>query len=231
MLSSVRNPAGDIVADFTPVGKQVLDPRIAFLTQTLMQGVIARGTAATVRAHGFLAPAAGKTGTSHDAWFAGYSSNLLCIIWIGNDDYTDVKLQGALAAAPMWADFMQRAIRLPQYSDMHGLHQAGGRDSGSDRQSLQPARRQLLPERLHGGFPRRHGSRRLLFPHGRVHPDHHRADARHHPTAIRPTPISFAKLNVRRDGGIGRRSGLKIRRPQGRGGSTPPPGTKISSTK
>ena len=126
MLSSVRNPAGDIVADFTPVGKQVLDPRIAFLTQTLMQGVIARGTAATVRAHGFLAPAAGKTGTSHDAWFAGYSSNLLCIIWIGNDDYTDVKLQGALAAAPMWADFMQRAIRLPQYSDMHDFTKPEG---------------------------------------------------------------------------------------------------------
>ncbi len=126
MLASVRNPAGDIVADFTPVGKQVLDPRVAFLTQTLMQGVIARGTAATVRAHGFMAPAAGKTGTSHDAWFAGYSSNLLCIIWIGNDDYTDVKLQGALAAAPMWADFMQRAIRLPQYSDMHEFTKPDG---------------------------------------------------------------------------------------------------------
>lgn len=83
-----------------------------------MEGVIARGTASGVRKHGFLAPAAGKTGTSHDAWFAGYSSNLLCIIWVGNDDYTDVKLQGADAAAPIWAEFMNRAIRLPQYSDM-----------------------------------------------------------------------------------------------------------------
>ena len=79
---------------------------------------MARGTASSVRRHGFLAPAAGKTGTSHDAWFAGYSSNLLCIIWVGNDDYTDVKLQGADAAAPIWAEFMNRAIRLPQYSDM-----------------------------------------------------------------------------------------------------------------
>jgi penicillin-binding protein 1B len=118
MLASVRNANGDIVADFAPEAKQVLDPRVAFLTQSLLEGVMARGTAASVRTHGFTAPAAGKTGTSNDAWFAGYSSNLLCIIWIGNDDYTDIKLHGADAAAPIWAGFMNRAIRIPQYSDM-----------------------------------------------------------------------------------------------------------------
>jgi penicillin-binding protein 1B len=118
LLASVRSPNGDIVADFAPEAKQVLDPRVAYLTQSLMEGVMARGTASAVRAHGFLAPAAGKTGTDNDAWFAGYSSNLLCIIWIGNDDYTDIKLEGASAAAPIWAEFMNRAIRLPQYSDM-----------------------------------------------------------------------------------------------------------------
>ena len=118
MLASVRNADGDIVADFAPEAKQVIDPRVAFLTQSLLEGVMARGTASSVRTHGFTAPAAGKTGTSNDAWFAGYSSNLLCIIWIGNDDYTDIKLQGADAAAPIWAGFMSRAIRIPQYSDM-----------------------------------------------------------------------------------------------------------------
>ncbi|QMV17830.1 penicillin-binding protein [Granulicella sp. 5B5] len=118
ILASVRNPNGDIVADFTPEAKQVLDPRVAYLTQSMLEGVMARGTGSAARAHGFTAPAAGKTGTSHDAWFAGYSSNLLCIIWVGNDDYTDVKLQGADAAAPIWAEFMNRAIKLPQYSDM-----------------------------------------------------------------------------------------------------------------
>jgi penicillin-binding protein 1B len=116
-LASVRNPAGDIVADFAPVASQVLDPRVAYLTQSLLQGVLDRGTAQAVRAHGFKAIAAGKTGTSHDAWFAGYTSNLICIIWVGNDDYTDVKLQGAQAAAPIWAEFMTHAIQLPQYSD------------------------------------------------------------------------------------------------------------------
>ena len=118
MLDSVRNPNGDIVADFAPEAKQVLDPRSAFLTQSLLEFVMAHGTASVVRGKGFSAPAAGKTGTSHDAWFAGYSSNLLCVVWVGNDDYTDVKIEGAHAAAPIWAEFMKRAIQLPQYSDM-----------------------------------------------------------------------------------------------------------------
>jgi len=121
VLASVRNPQGDIVADFAPEAKQVLDPRAAFLTQSLLENVITYGTGSTVRAHGFTAPAAGKTGTEHDSWFAGYSSNLLCVIWVGNDDYTDIKIQGADAAAPIWAEFMNRAIRIPQYSDMKPL--------------------------------------------------------------------------------------------------------------
>jgi penicillin-binding protein 1B len=124
MLASVRNPNGDIVSDFSPEAKQVMDPRTAYLTQSLLEGAMTYGTAASVRAHGFTGPGAGKTGTSHDAWFAGYTSNLICIIWVGNDDYTDIstgltrKLQGADTAAPIWAEFMKRAIQLPQYSDI-----------------------------------------------------------------------------------------------------------------
>ncbi len=126
-LASVRNLNGDIVADFAPVASQVLDPRVAYLTQSLLQGVIQRGTAAkAVADSGLKAPAAGKTGTSHDAWFAGYTSNLICIVWVGNDDYTDVKLEGAKAAAPIWAGFMTRASQLPQYSDMHDFAKPDG---------------------------------------------------------------------------------------------------------
>jgi penicillin-binding protein 1B len=124
MLASVRNANGDIVADFAPEAKQVLDPRVSYLTQSLLEFTATYGTAASIRTHGFTAPAAGKTGTEHDVWFAGYSSNLLCIIWVGNDDYTDIShglthpLQGSDTAAPIWAEFMNRAIKLPQYSDM-----------------------------------------------------------------------------------------------------------------
>ena len=118
MLASVRNANGDIVSDYSPEAKQVMDPRAAYLTQSLLEGVMNFGYGYEVRKLGFTAPAAGKTGTSHDAWFAAYTSNLICIVWIGNDDYTDVKLAGALAAAPIWAEFMNRAIKLPQYSDV-----------------------------------------------------------------------------------------------------------------
>jgi penicillin-binding protein 1B len=132
-LASVRAPNGDVIDDYPPTSRQVLDPRAAFLTTSMMQAVLQGngkagcriagkvycGTGAGVRNMGFLAPAAGKTGTSHDAWFAGFTTNLLCIVWVGNDDYTDIKIEGADAAAPIWADFMKRAVKLPQYSDTH----------------------------------------------------------------------------------------------------------------
>ena len=121
ILASVRNSQNDIVADFAPEAKQVMDPRTAFLTQSMLENVMTYGTGSIVRRLGFTMPAAGKTGTEHDSWFAGYTSNLLCIIWVGNDDYTDIKLQGADAAAPIWAQFMNRAILIPQYSDMKPL--------------------------------------------------------------------------------------------------------------
>ena len=117
MLASVRTPTGDVITDYTPTSKQVLDPRVAYLTTNLMEGVMNFGYGYETRKRGFNEPAAGKTGTSHDAWFAGYTTNLICIVWIGNDDYTDVKLSGGTAAAPIWANFMKRAVKLPQYSD------------------------------------------------------------------------------------------------------------------
>jgi len=119
LLASVRNPNGDVLADYSPEAKEVLDPRVAFLTTSLMEGVLNYGTGAGVRGMGFNSPAAGKTGTSHDAWFAGFTSNLICIVWVGNDDYSDVKIEGAHAAGPIWAEFMKRAVQLPQYSDTH----------------------------------------------------------------------------------------------------------------
>jgi penicillin-binding protein 1B len=121
MLASVRTPSGDIITDYTPTSKQVLDPRVAYLTTNLMEGVMNFGYGYEVRKRGFMAPAAGKTGTSHDVWFAAYTSNLICLVWIGNDDYTDVKLFGATAAGPIWAEFMNRAVLLPQYSDTHNF--------------------------------------------------------------------------------------------------------------
>ncbi len=127
MLASVRTPTGDVISDYAPTSKQVLDARVAYLTLNMMENVLrGHGTGAGVRNRGFISPAAGKTGTSHDAWFAGFTSNLLCVVWVGNDDYTDIKLQGADAAAPIWAEFMKKAVLLPQYSDTNEFNPPEG---------------------------------------------------------------------------------------------------------
>ena len=117
LIHSVREPNGNVVEDFHNDKRPVLDPRVAYVITNMLQNVIDHGTGYTVRALGFTAPAAGKTGTSHDAWFAGYTSNLLCIVWVGYDDYSDLRLAGASTAGPIWAEFMKRAVRLPQYSN------------------------------------------------------------------------------------------------------------------
>ena len=126
MVKSVRDSRGHALEDYRTDSKGVLDPRVAYVLTTMMEGVINNGTGYTVRARGFQAPAAGKTGTSHDAWFAGYTTNLLCIVWVGNDDYTDLKLSGSSTAAPIWAEFMKRAVKLPQYSDARNFPAPSG---------------------------------------------------------------------------------------------------------
>src|SRR6185369_13512940 len=83
-----------------------------------MEEVLRSGTAAGVRARFKLDfPAAGKTGTSHDGWFAGYTCELLCTVWVGFDDNTGSKLGGAHSEAPIWAQFMQSALKYREYRD------------------------------------------------------------------------------------------------------------------
>ncbi len=127
VVNSVRNATGDIVLDFKPENRPVLDPRVAYLMTDMMEGVINFGLGyGAVRARGFNQPAAGKTGSSHDGWFAGYTSNLLCIVWVGFDDYSDLRISGALSAAPIWTEFMKKAATLPQYADMRAFSQPTG---------------------------------------------------------------------------------------------------------
>jgi penicillin-binding protein 1B len=126
VVNSVRNANGDIVLDFKPENRPVLDPRVSFLMTNMMEGVMNFGTAYAVRQRGFTAPAAGKTGSSHDGWFAGYTSNLLCIVWVGYDDYSDLRLSGAQTAAPIWAEFMKKAVTFPQYANPQPFPQPTG---------------------------------------------------------------------------------------------------------
>jgi penicillin-binding protein 1B len=92
--------------------ERALTPQIAFLVTSLLQSVMNEGTGSGVRARGFTLPAAGKTGTSHDGWFAGYTPDLLCIVWVGFDDNRELNLSGSQSALPIWAEFMKKAIAL-----------------------------------------------------------------------------------------------------------------------
>src|SRR2546427_8210062 len=81
LITSVRNSKGDILQDYVPDKRPIMDSRIAYVMTDMMEGVVNFGLGySAVRGRGFQAPAAGKTGSSHDGWFAGYTSNILCIV-------------------------------------------------------------------------------------------------------------------------------------------------------
>ncbi len=96
-----------------PATKPITRPETAFLVENMMRSVINEGTAASVRGYGFALDAAGKTGTTNDlrdAWFVGFTPELLTVVWVGFDDNTALGLSGAQAALPIWTSFMTSAL-------------------------------------------------------------------------------------------------------------------------
>jgi penicillin-binding protein 1B len=92
--------------------QQVISPQLAYMMNELLKGVLDRGTAAMARRWGFTRPAAGKTGTTNDykdAWFVGYTPDLLAVVWVGFDGQSKLGLSGAEAALPIWTEFMKNA--------------------------------------------------------------------------------------------------------------------------
>ncbi len=118
-IKSIRDSHGDTVYQFQPERKRAMDPRVAYLVENTMEEVLRSGTGAGVHSHGFNLPAAGKTGTSFDGWFAGFTSKLICVVWVGFDDNRDFKLEGAHSALPIWAEFMKRAHQHREYHNVH----------------------------------------------------------------------------------------------------------------
>ena len=92
----------------------------------MQEEVLPSGTGAEVRSRGFILPAAGKTGTSRDGWFAGFTSKLICVVWVGFDDNRDFKLEGAHSALPIWTEFMKSAHKHREYSNVHGFSAPDG---------------------------------------------------------------------------------------------------------
>ncbi len=118
LISHIVDKTGKDIWSSEAEAKRVLDPRVNYLVVSLMQEVLRSGTGAGAGRYGFNLPAAAKTGTSQDAWFAGFTSKLLCIVWVGLDDYKDIKMQGADAAMPIWAEFMRRAHQHRAYRNV-----------------------------------------------------------------------------------------------------------------
>ncbi|MBI2609432.1 MAG: PBP1A family penicillin-binding protein [Deltaproteobacteria bacterium] len=92
--------------------KQILKPETAYLMTYLLQGVLERGTGRFARDMGFTQNASGKTGTTsdfNDAWFVGYTPDLVTTVWVGFDKENKVGLTGARAALPIWTLYMKEA--------------------------------------------------------------------------------------------------------------------------
>jgi penicillin-binding protein 1B len=126
-IKTIRDQKGGTVFDSKPDRKQVMDPRVSYVVLNMMQEVLCCGTGAAVRSqYRFTLPAAGKTGTSFDGWFAGFTSKLICVVWVGFDDNRDFKLEGAHSALPIWAEFMKLAHEHREYRGVHAFDAPDG---------------------------------------------------------------------------------------------------------
>lgn len=125
-IRSIRDRHGSNIFEQKVERHEVLDPRINYLMVNIMEDVVRAGTGAGVRARGFGLPAGGKTGSSRDGWFAGFTSKLVCVVWVGFDDNRDIKLEGGKSALPIWTEFMKRAHTHREYKNVHGFEPPQG---------------------------------------------------------------------------------------------------------
>lgn len=114
-ISRVTTGNGMTIAQLTGTKNEVLRPDVAYVMTSMLKDVVNRGTASKLNGYGLKnVPGkfgiAGKTGTSRDGWFAGYTPNLVCVVWVGFDDNSQLGMTGADSALPIWADFMTAAL-------------------------------------------------------------------------------------------------------------------------
>ncbi|HEX9725958.1 MAG TPA: PBP1A family penicillin-binding protein [Vicinamibacteria bacterium] len=110
---SVQDERGRILDSVETASHAVAHPESAYIVTDMMQSVIDEGTAREIRARGFNAMAAGKTGTTNDtrdAWFVGFTPDVLAVVWVGYDNNRPLGLTGSQAALPIWTRFMKAAV-------------------------------------------------------------------------------------------------------------------------
>jgi len=112
-IRSVVAPTGEPLWFAIIERHQAASPQSAYLVTSLLKGVVQRGTASRAKDMGLQGIVAGKTGTTdeyRDAWFVGYTPDLVIGVWVGFDDGADLRLTGAQAALPIWTDFARQVI-------------------------------------------------------------------------------------------------------------------------
>src|SRR5207245_9339782 len=112
-IMKITSGGKDVARRPPPQSRIVARPETTFLVTNMMRSVLNEGTAASARTAGFALDAAGKTGTTNDlrdAWFVGFTPELLTVVWVGVHDNQPVGLSGAQAALPIWTQFMKAAL-------------------------------------------------------------------------------------------------------------------------
>jgi 1A family penicillin-binding protein len=125
-LRAASDRDGTALWNAVPDRRQAVSPQAAYLVTSLLVGVVQRGTAAKAKVLGLRGAIAGKTGTTdgyRDAWFVGYTSDLVIGVWVGFDDERAVRLTGAQAALPIWMEIAKRILpeQAPPFSQPSGV--------------------------------------------------------------------------------------------------------------
>jgi penicillin-binding protein 1B len=110
VIARITGSDGEEIVRNQPRTQAVVDPQTAYMITDMLRAVIDQGTAKRARGATGSTAIAGKTGTSHDSWFVGYTPNLVCAVWVGFDDNTQLGMTGAEAALPIWTDFVKAAV-------------------------------------------------------------------------------------------------------------------------
>lgn len=111
-VTGVMDHTTQTVDDVSFGSEQIINPTTAYMITDMLSEVTARGTAGRAKASFKNVAIAGKTGTSRDGWFVGYTPNLVVAVWVGYDDNKQLGLTGAEAALPSWIDFVREAIAI-----------------------------------------------------------------------------------------------------------------------
>jgi len=125
-VKAVVDEKGSVLEQRYMTIERVISPARAFIITSMLQSVITDGTAHSLKQMGISFPVAGKTGTTNeykDAWFVGYTADILALVWVGFDDGDSIHATGSTAALPIWAELINS---IPRYISGEAFHMPPG---------------------------------------------------------------------------------------------------------